>query len=210
METLKVAVFASGRGSNLSALLQAIRAGRLDAEIVFVMSNRAEAGALHIARENGIQAIHLCREQFDSGKSFNRELLEILHTAGVEVIALAGYLKKIDTDILHAYKNRIVNVHPALLPSFGGKGMYGLRVHEAVLDYGCKVSGVTVHLVDDEYDTGVPILQKCVPVEPGESPETLAARVLKQEHIIYAEALQLFAEKRIEVQGRKVIIKEKS
>ena len=200
-------MFASGRGSNLAALLSAIGKGELHATIVAVISNKAEAGALDIARTHGIPAIHLSSELFSSPDEFDQTLLQVLQEHRVEIIALAGYLKKLSSSIIRAYKHRVVNIHPALLPAFGGKGMYGHKVHQAVLDYGCKVSGVTVHLVDEEYDTGPPILQRCVPVNEDDTAETLAARVLGQEHQIYAEALQLFAEERIEIQGRKVIIK---
>lgn len=209
-DVLKVGVFASGGGSNLKALLDATKVGQLHAKIVLVISNKAEAGALRIAREYDVTAVHLCQDHFASPDLFNHKMLDVLRKHRVEIIALAGYLKKIDSKIIREYKNRILNIHPALLPSFGGKGMYGLNVHKAVLDYGCKVSGVTVHLVDDEYDTGPPVLQRCVPVEPEDTPETLAKRVLAQEHRIYAEALQLFAERRVEIQGRKVLIKSKS
>jgi len=200
-------VFASGRGSNLAALLSAIGKGELHATIVAVISNKAEAGALDIARTHGIPAIHLSSELFSSPDEFDQTLLQVLQEHRVEIIALAGYLKKLSSSIIRAYKHRIVNIHPALLPAFGGKGMYGHKVHQGVLDYGCKVSGVTVHLVDEGYDTGPPILQRCVAVKEDDSAETLAARVLEQEHQIYAEALQLFAEERIEIHGRKVIIK---
>jgi phosphoribosylglycinamide formyltransferase-1 len=194
----------------LAALLSAIEKGELHASIVAVISNKAEAGVLDIARARGIPAIHLSNELLPSTEEFDQALLQTLKEHQVEIIALAGYLKKLSSGIIRAYKHRIVNIHPALLPAFGGKGMYGQKVHQAVLDYGCKVSGVTVHLVDEEYDTGPPILQRCVPVKEDDTVETLAARVLEQEHQIYAEALQLFAEERIEIQGRKVIIKSKA
>jgi len=207
---LRVAVFASGGGSNLKALIDAVAAGRLHADIVLVVSNKAEAGALQIARDHGIPARHLAREQFESDEAFNAALLDALRQHDVNFVALAGYLKKIDAGVVRAFKHRMLNIHPALLPSFGGKGMYGLNVHKAVLEYGCKVSGVTVHLVDEEYDSGPPVLQRCVPVEDDDTPETLAKRVLAVEHQVYAEALQLFAQNRVEVRGRKVVIKPAS
>ncbi|MFQ5772784.1 MAG: phosphoribosylglycinamide formyltransferase [bacterium] len=207
MKPLRVGVFASGKGSNLAALLAAIEKGELHAKIVLVISNNAEAGALDIARKHDIPTLHLAQPLFSSIEEFDRALLRALQKHEVEMIALAGYLKKLSSVIVQQYKHRILNIHPALLPSFGGTGMYGRKVHEAVLNYGCKVTGVTVHVVDEEYDTGPPILQRCVPVEQDDTPATLAARVLKVEHKIYAEALQLFAEKRVEIHGRKVIIK---
>jgi len=205
---MRVAVLASGTGSNLAALLAAIEQGRLACEIVLVMSNKADAGALNIARNHAIPTLHLSIEQFGSQESFDEAFLSELSNRQVELIALAGYLKKLSPVIVRAYKHRILNIHPALLPAFGGKGMYGKRVHQAVLDYGCKVTGATVHLVDDEYDTGPPVLQRCVSVQDEDTVETLAARVLQQEHTLYAEAIQLFAEGRIEIQGRRVVLKK--
>ncbi len=205
---MRVAVLASGTGSNLAALLAAIEQGRLACEIVLVVSNKADARALTIACDHAIPTLHLSIEQFESQESFDRAFLSELSNRQVELIALAGYLKKLSPGIVRAYKHRILNIHPALLPAFGGKGMYGKRVHQAVLDYGCKVTGATVHLVDDDYDTGPPVLQRCVPVEDDDTVETVAARVLEQEHTIYAEAIQLFAEGRIEIQGRRVVLKQ--
>lgn len=205
---MEICIFASGRGSNLEALLKAISKGELFADIVLVISNKAKAGALEIARKHGIPALHLSQDLFKSPDQFDQALLSALREHRVKIIALSGYLKKISDTIIREYKNRILNIHPALLPSFGGEGMYGLKVHQAVLEYGCKVSGVTIHLVDEEYDIGPPVLQSCVAVEQDDTPEILAARVLELEHKIYADALQLFAENRIEVRGRKVIIKD--
>ncbi|MCG8606067.1 phosphoribosylglycinamide formyltransferase [bacterium] len=206
MPALKVAVFASGRGSNLHALIAASKNGRLDAEIVLVFSDREDAGALAIAKKEGISAKHLSPKDFNSTEDFDNALIDALHRFEVKFIALAGYLRMISPKIIRAYTGRILNIHPALLPSFGGKGMYGHRVHQAVLDYGCKVSGVTVHLVEEGYDTGPPVLQRCVPVLNDDTAEALASRVLEVEHQIYPEALQLFAQRRVEIQGRKVII----
>ena len=207
MHPLRVAVLASGSGTNLASILRATQNCTLSARIVLVISNKIEAGALEIARKSGVPALHLSLEQFESQEDLDQAFLSAFKEYNVELIALAGYLKKISSSIIRKYKHRMLNIHPALLPSFGGKGMYGIQVHQAVLDYGCKVSGVTVHLVNEEYDSGVPILQRCVPVKDDDTPGTLAARVLEQEHKIYVETLQLFAENRIEVQGRQVIIK---
>jgi len=203
---LKLAVFASGRGSNFEAILRAIAEGRLDAEVRVVISNKADAGALEIARSQNIPALHLSAKQFPSQSAFDEELLRVLREHEVNFIALAGYLKKISPTIVQAFRNRILNIHPALLPSFGGKGMYGHHVHQAVLDSGCKVTGVTVHIVTEEYDAGPPVIQRCVPVLDDDTAETLAARVLKVEHQVYAEALQYFAEDRVRVEGRRVRI----
>lgn len=205
---ISVAVFASGRGSNLEAILTNIGQGKLDARIMVVISNLSSAGALEIARQHKIPAIHLSQKQFPTEAEFTETMLTTLKSFQIELIVLAGYLKKMPIKIIQTYKHRIINIHPALLPSFGGAGLYGHYVHEAVLSYGCKVSGATVHLVDEEYDSGAPILQKCVPVLSDDTPEILAARVLQVEHEILPRAIQLFAEHRIIVQNRQVRINE--
>ncbi|MDZ7315214.1 MAG: phosphoribosylglycinamide formyltransferase [candidate division KSB1 bacterium] len=205
-EPLRLAVLASGRGSNLQAILDHIRKGTLDARVVAVISNNGNAGALEIARAEGIPAHHWSRRQFDSDEEYEETGLRLLQECGAELVVLAGYMKIVPERIVRAFQHRILNIHPALLPAFGGKGMYGHFVHQAVIDYGCKVTGVTVHLVDAEYDTGPPVLQRCVPVMDDDDAETLAARVLKVEHEIYSEAIQLFAKDRIRIEGRRVKI----
>ena len=207
MARLQLAILASGRGSNFEAILNNIKQGKLAASIQVVISNKSSAGVLEIARQNGIPAVHISKSEFPEQEQFDVQLLSILNQHQANFIVLAGYLKMLSPFVVRKFKNRILNIHPALLPSFGGKGMYGIHVHEAVLEYGCKVSGVTVHLVDEAYDTGPPVLQRCVPVQDGDTPEILAARVLKVEHQIYTEALQLFVEDRIEIVGRQVKIK---
>lgn len=203
---LRVAIFASGRGSNFQAILNAISAQRLKAQVVLCISNRPEAGALQIARAAQIPIAVIEEKHFTNVADYEAALLEELAKHEANFITLAGFMRKIPSGVVRQFRHRIVNIHPALLPSFGGKGMYGHRVHEAVLAYGCKVSGATVHLVDEEYDTGVPVLQRCVPVLDGDTPETLAARVLEVEHQIYPEALQLFAEERVQVEERMIKI----
>jgi len=209
LKPLNLAVLASGRGSNLRAIVEAIDQGRLNAHVRVVVSNKAQAGALDFARQRGIPAIFLSPEEYPSPEAFDQKLLEVFEAHGVDFIALAGYLRLISPVVIERYRNRIVNIHPALLPAFGGKGMYGPRVHEAVLDYGCKVTGVTVHLVDEQYDHGPVLLQRCVEVRDDDTPESLADRVLKIEHQLYAEALQLFAEGRVKVVGRRVFIENR-
>lgn len=205
---MQLGVLASGRGSNLAAIIGSIKRGRISSKLAVVISNVADAGVLGIARRHDIPAVHLSPKEFDSSTLFDQALLDTLNSYEVDLILLAGYLKKISSFIIREYRDRIINIHPALLPAFGGKGMYGQKVHRAVLDYGCKVSGVTVHFVDESYDNGPPILQKCVRVEEGDTLESLAARVLEQEHTIFTEAVKLFEEKRVEVNGRKVIIND--
>lgn len=204
---LKVAVFGSGRGSNFAAILDAVRRGRLTGtEVRLVLSNNSQAGILALAREHGIEAVHCSRRQFATDGEFDAAVLDHLARRGVTFIALAGYMKMLPAAIVRAYAGRIVNIHPALLPRFGGAGMYGLRVHEAVLAAGDRESGATVHLVDEEYDRGAIVLQRTVPVLPGDTAETLAARVLTAEHELYPEVLGFFAAGRVTLHGREVVI----
>jgi len=208
LKKLFLGVFASGRGSNFEAILEAIREGRLDAEARLLLSNEQDAGALSVAKNYGVPTAIVSKTDFTSRELFVETMLSTLKDHGVGFIALAGYMKKIPPEVILTYRNRIVNIHPALLPSFGGKGLYGYYVHEAVLARGCKITGVTVHIVDEVYDHGPIVAQRCVPVEEGDTPESLAARVLKVEHQIYAETLQLFAEGRVEVRENRVLIKK--
>lgn len=203
---LRLGVLASGRGSNFLSLINAIKAGRLNAEMKVLISNKKNAGALNIARENQIPDVFISPKRFNDLLEFDHQILETLKKYDVNFVVLAGYLKLLSIDLVRAYKNRILNIHPALLPSFGGKGMYGHHVHEAVINRGCKVSGVTVHLVDELYDHGPIVMQRCVPVLENDAPDTLAARVLIEEHKIFAEALQLFAEEKVQIDDRRAII----
>jgi phosphoribosylglycinamide formyltransferase-1 len=195
---LNMGVFGSGRGSNFQAILKAIRSGEIaNAAIRVVVSNNSNAGILELARAEGIPAEHISEKRFAGETEFVHHLLTTLRSYGVNFIVLAGYMKRVPQQVIHHFRNRIVNIHPALLPKYGGKGMYGMRVHEAVLAAGERVSGATVHLVDEEYDHGPIILQRRVPVLPDDTPETLAARVLKLEHELYPEALRLFSEGKV-------------
>jgi phosphoribosylglycinamide formyltransferase-1 len=203
---MNIAVFASGRGSNFQAILQAIDAGILPAQVVLLISNNAVAGAMEIARAHHIPLQHLSQKMFSSEEALADATLEVLERHQTECIALAGYLKKVPAQVIRHYRNRIVNIHPALLPSFGGGGMYGHRVHEAVIASGEKVSGATVHLVDEEYDRGPVLIQKTVSLAPDETADSLAAKVLKIEHEIFPLALKAFAEGRVKVEGRKAWI----
>jgi phosphoribosylglycinamide formyltransferase-1 len=175
-------VLASGRGSNLGALLDAVDQGRLPATVALVVSNNAKAGALQTARERGIAARHIsAKTDADPGAALGAALAE--HR--IDLLALAGYLRKLDPRVCEAYAGRAVNVHPAPLPRFGGQGMYGHHVHEAVLAAGVDSSGPTVHLVTDGYDEGTVLAHRPVPVRPDDTAETLAARVLAAEHDLY-------------------------
>jgi len=206
-EQLNIAALASGKGSNLLAILDAIRKGSIrNAALAVVISNNSDAGALEIAREHGIPAVHLSRKEFASDETFNAAVLNVLETYHVNFIALAGYMKKIDPCVIQRFRNRIVNIHPALLPAFGGSGMYGMHVHEAVIAQKAGTSGATVHIVDEEYDRGPIVLQKTIPVAADDTPETLAAKVQEVEHELYPEAIRLFAEGKINIDGRHVTI----
>ena len=207
--SLRLAVFASGSGSNFGAMLKAIDADKLDAEPVLLITNRPGVGAIDKAEARDIPVAILTPAKFEKEGAFAEALLDTLADHGADFVALAGYLKRIPASVVDAFKNRMLNIHPALLPSFGGKGMYGPRIHEAVLEHGCRVTGVTVHLVDTEYDGGPIVLQEPVAVRQEDTPRSLAARVLQLEHHLYPQALQLFAEGRVEVDGRSVLLRDR-
>ncbi|KZK74577.1 MAG: phosphoribosylglycinamide formyltransferase [Pelodictyon luteolum] len=185
----RLAVFCSGTGSNFMAVHKAIAERSLPAEIVLCISNRRQCGAMEFARREGIDTLHISEKQFNGQEEFARAMIQALEAHGIETILLAGYMRKIPAEVTLAYRNNILNIHPALLPKFGGEGMYGIHVHTAVLAAGEQQSGATVHFVDEEYDRGEILLQGTVPVMEGDTPETLAARVLECEHRIYPEAL---------------------
>lgn len=188
--TTKLAVFCSGTGSNFRALFHAIRERKLPAEIVLCISNRQECGAFDFARKQGMETLHLSEKQFDMPDDFTAAMLDALRERGIDYILLAGYMRKVPDAVVEAYADRIVNIHPALLPKFGGEGMYGIHVHRAVIAAGETESGATVHLVNEEYDQGRILMQRRVPVLPGDTPETLAERVLACEHTLFPDALE--------------------
>ncbi|UCE23479.1 MAG: phosphoribosylglycinamide formyltransferase [Candidatus Zixiibacteriota bacterium] len=186
----RVAVFISGSGSNLQALIDGTKAGILSAKIVLVVSSRRDAYGLERAAKENIDTFVFKAKKYATPEEAGEALLDKLAEHKVEYIALAGYLKLLPAELVKTYRNRIVNIHPALLPKYGGKGMYGHFVHEAVIANGDKESGVSVHLVDEIYDHGKVLEQVRVPVMPDDSPDDLAARVLKQEHKLYARVLE--------------------
>ncbi|MEX2280992.1 MAG: phosphoribosylglycinamide formyltransferase [Gemmatimonadota bacterium] len=191
--SVRLAVFASGGGTNLQALLDTFQnRSNSPVRIVLVVADRAEAGALDRARKARIDNVVIEA----AGRPLDlvaRELLAVLESADVDLIALAGYLRLIPPVIVKRFRQRMVNIHPALLPAFGGKGMYGIRVHQAVIASGCTLSGATVHLVDEDYDQGLVIAQWPVPVLPGDDAATLAARVLRVEHLLFPAAIEALA-----------------
>lgn len=205
MIPLRVAVLASGRGSNLQAVIDAIEAGQVHATIAAVISNKKDAVALERARKHGLKDLFVDPKPFagrpDSREAYDRALLEVLEQHNVELVLLAGYMKIVTAVLVNAYANRMMNIHPSLLPSFPG-----LEVQKKALDWGCKLAGCTVHFVTEGVDEGPIILQAAVPILDGDTPEALASRILEQEHKIYPRAVQLFAEGRLRVDGRRVLI----
>jgi formyltetrahydrofolate-dependent phosphoribosylglycinamide formyltransferase len=199
---LKIAVFVSGRGSNLKAILNYPDLENL-IEVVAVISDKSDCKAFEIAKEFGIKSYTIG----DGEKKINQsEITPLLKKLEVSLIVLAGYLKLIPLELIENFKKRIINIHPALLPSFGGKGMYGMNVHRAVFNSSAKVSGATVHSVDKTYDTGKIIAQKCVDISDVKSPEEIAERVLIIEHQLLPEVVKAFVENRVKFESERIII----
>jgi phosphoribosylglycinamide formyltransferase-1 len=205
--SIRIAILVSGqgRGSNMAAIIDACQRGEIDGKVVLVIGTRDEAPALQRATEKGVSTEVVSPSKLGE-EEYARRLLQTLGDAQVDLVCLAGFMRLLPPPVVHAYAGRVMNIHPALLPLFGGKGMYGEHVHRAVLESGMKVSGCTVHFVDESYDTGPIILQRCVPVEEEDTWETLAARVLAQEHQAYVQAVQLFAQGRLRIEGKRVRI----
>ncbi|HPZ43914.1 MAG TPA: phosphoribosylglycinamide formyltransferase [Bacillota bacterium] len=201
MSTLRLGILASGRGSNLQSIMDAAAAGKIGAEVVVVISDNKDAFALERARRAGIPARYVGFGYYASKDDYERAILDILRQNKVDLVCLAGYMRLVGRVILDAYSNRIMNIHPALLPSFPG-----LHAQKQAWEYGVKYSGCTVHFVDEGMDTGPIIIQAVVPVYDDDTPDTLATRILEQEHKIYPEAIRLYAEGRLKIQGRKVFI----
>ena len=207
---MKIAVLVSGGGTNLQAIIDAINAGKItDAEICLVLSNNKNAYALERAEKAGIPALAISPKDYASRDLFNDALLEAVRKSGAELVVLAGFLCVIPSKMVEAYPDRIINIHPSLIPSFCGTGYYGLKVHEGVLSRGVRVTGATVHFVDEGTDTGPIILQKAVEVKDGDTPKELQLRIMEQaEWKILPEAIQLIAHDKVTVRGRRVIIAE--
>ena len=207
---IKLAVCVSGGGTNLQAIIDAIDSGRItNAQIEVVISNNANAYALERAEKNGIKNICISPKNFDTREAFNEAFLKELDSYNVDLVVLAGFLVVIPPEMIKKYRNRIINIHPSLIPSFCGTGYYGLKVHEGVLSRGVKVTGATCHFVDEGTDTGPIILQKAVEVEQDDTPEVLQRRVMEQaEWIIMPKAIDLIANGKITVEDGKVIIDE--
>lgn len=200
---IRLAVLASGRGSNFDALYQAVQRGDLDAELVALISDNPDALALNKARERGIEALAIKPADFASRDLYEEQIVAHLQRREVDLVALAGYMRLVGAGFLKAFRHRLVNIHPALLPSF-----MGLHAQKQAVEYGVRFSGCTVHMVDEGMDTGPIILQAVVPVWPQDDEDSLSQRILAHEHQIYWQALQLFAQGRVFLDGRRVVISE--
>ncbi len=207
---LNIGVLVSGGGTNLQKLIDAQQAGEIkNGAVRVVIASRADAFALERAKRAGIEAIALCRKDYPDVESYSEALIHALQARDVDLVVLAGFLTITGNNFIKAYENRIMNVHPALLPAFGGKGFYGLHVHEAVLARGCKLTGATVHFANEVCDGGPIILQKAVEVKEGDTPETLQRRVMEEaEWVLLPQAVSLFCEGRLKVTDGKVKIVE--
>ena len=203
---LKLAVLVSGSGTTLQNFIDVIAAGKLDATIDLVVGSRPDLLGLRRASDARLPNFVINRRQFDDCAAFSRQVFSLCDDAGVDLVCLAGWLCLLD--LPDRYAGRVMNIHPALLPSFGGRGMFGRKVHQAVIDHGCKVSGCTVHFVDNTYDTGPIILQRTCPVLDDDTPEALAHRVFEAEKVAYPEAVRLFREGRLRIEGRRVRVAE--
>ncbi len=207
---LKIGVLVSGGGTNLQAILDAVKNQEItNARVELVISNNAGAYALTRAREHGVEAVCISPKDYDSRGEFHKALLKKLQDSQVDLVVLAGFLVAIPEMIVNAYPNRIINIHPSLIPSFCGVGYYGLRVHEGVLARGVKVTGATVHFVDAGTDTGPILLQKAVEVQPGDTPELLQRRVMEEaEWKLLPRAIDLIANNKVQVKDGRAEIKE--
>ncbi|MDP3940136.1 MAG: phosphoribosylglycinamide formyltransferase [Deltaproteobacteria bacterium] len=200
---LRVGVLASGNGSNLQAILDASASGGIDARVVVVISDKPEAFALARARRAGVPAVVIEKKNFASREKFDVRLVEILREHEVELVCLAGFMRILTPVVINAFPQRMLNIHPSLLPAFPG-----LDVQRKALEHGVRFSGCTVHVVDEGCDTGPIVIQAVVPLAPDDTPASLAARILDQEHRMYPAAIQLFAEGRIEIEGRRVSVRD--
>jgi len=198
---VSIGVLISGGGTNLQSIIDAIEAKKLDAKIQFVLSNKADAYGLVRAKNHGVSTEVLDHKAFPSREAYDQAVVDLLHARGVELVVLAGFMRLLSPVFVKAYSNRIMNIHPALLPAFPG-----LHVQNKAVEHGVRFAGCTVHFVNEECDEGPIIIQAVVPVFTDDSAETLAARILKQEHRIYPRAIQLYAEGRLHVSGRRVLV----
>ncbi len=194
---IRLGILVSGGGTTMLNIAQHIESGQLNAQIAIVIASNNKGVAIERAQQHGFKAVTVPRKQYDSIKTFSEEIWRLIRQADVDLVCLAGFLSLIN--IPDDYTNKVMNIHPALLPDFGGKGMYGHRVHQAVIKSGCTTTGCTVHFADAKYDHGPIILQLTCPVQPDDTPDTLAARVFQQECIAYPQAIKMFAQGEIKI-----------
>lgn len=202
----KIAVFASGSGSDFQSVIDENEREPF-CEISLLVASKEGIYALERAKAHNIEAIVRSKKDFPSNEEMFEDIIRELNARNIDFVVLAGYLNMIAENFVKAFPDRIINIHPSLIPSFCGKGYYGLNVHRAALEYGVKISGCTVHFVDEHYDSGTIILQRCVPVLEDDTPETLQARVLEEEHRALPEAVRLLTTGKVRKEGRKVIIR---
>lgn len=203
---IRIGVLASGSGTNLQAIMDGCSRGEIRGQVVVVISNNPKARALDRARLAGIPAVAMHHRAFPDRDTFDAKLVEILHSYEVDLVCLAGFMRVLGPSFIRQFPDRIMNIHPALLPAFGGLGMFGDRVHQTVLDSGVRFSGCTIHFANEAPDGGPIILQAIVPVLDTDTAQSLAERILVEEHRLYPEAVKLFAEGRLQVEGRRVRI----
>jgi len=199
---INIGVLASGRGTNLQAIIEAVKEGKIEGRISIVISDNRDAFALKRAKQNNIETEYINFKSFKNREDYDKEIMECLKEKDIDLVVLAGYMRILSSYFIKMYKNRIMNIHPALLPSFPG-----LHAQRQAVEYGVKISGCTVHFVDEGVDSGPVILQKAVEVKDNDTEESLAERILKEEHQIYPRAIQLFCQGRLIIKGRKVFIK---
>ena len=203
---VKIGVLISGGGTNLQAIIDNIENGCINGKIQLIISNRKDAYGLVRGKKAGIESLYVNPKNFTNTDEYNLRLIKEFKDRDVDLVVLAGYLKILSSEFIQEFRNRIINIHPSLIPSFCGDGYYGERVHKAVLDYGCKVTGATVHFVDEGTDTGPIILQRCVEVEDDETVQSLQKKVLKVEHEILVNAVRLYCDNLISVEAKHVKI----
>ncbi len=201
---INIGILVSGSGTNLQAIIEAIEAGKIDGKICIVISDNPDAYAIKRAKKHNIETQYINYKEFNNREEYDKRIVSLLKGKDCGLVVLAGYMKLLSPYFINIYKNKIMNIHPALLPAFPG-----LHVQKKAIDHGVKITGCTVHFVDEGLDSGPIILQKAVEVKEDDSEETLAKRILKEEHKIYPRAIQLFAQGRLTINGRKVFIKER-
>lgn len=207
---MNICVFASGAGTNFKAILDSQKKGYLSSKVALLITNNSGCGAVDLAKENDVDYLHVSKKIFPalSEKEYSNIFLTALEKYKIDFIVLAGYMKIIEPGVIKIFKNRIINIHPALLPSFGGKGMFGINVHRAVIASGVKVSGVTIHFVDENYDKGKIIFQKCCVVESDDDEVSLQKKILKMEHRYYPEIIKKFEEGKVDIENGKVVVQD--